>query len=57
MLKIDDIRMIYTGGYDYSDLSFEAYRGDNPTVDIRIEGQAEPDLANRNGNITVAVGR
>ena len=57
VLKIDDIRMIYTGGYDYSDLSFEAYRGDNPTVDIRIEGQAEPDLANRNGNITVAVGR
>lgn len=57
VLKIDDIRMIYTGGYDYSDLSFEAYRGDNPTVDIRIEGQAAPDLANRNGNITVAVGR
>ena len=57
VLKIDDIRMIYTGGYDYSDLSFEAYRGDNPTVDIRIEGQAAPDLANRNGSITVAVGR
>ncbi|MBE6620994.1 MAG: hypothetical protein E7625_06510 [Ruminococcaceae bacterium] len=57
VLKIDDIRMVYTGGYDYSDLSFEAYRGDNPTVDIRIEGQDEPDLAHRHDNITVAVGR
>ena len=57
VLKIDNIRMIYTGGYDYSDLSFEAYRGDNPTVEIRIEGQTEPDLARRNDNITVAVGR
>ena len=49
--------MVYTGGYDYSDLSFEAYRGDNPTVDIRIEGQNEPDLAHRHDHITVAVGR
>ena len=57
VLKLDDIRMVYTGGYDYSDLSFEAYRGDNPTVDIRIEGQTEPDLAHRHDNITVAVGR
>ncbi len=56
-LKFDNIRMIYTGGYDYSDLSLEAYRGDNPTVDILIEGQSEPDLAHRHDNITVAVGR
>jgi hypothetical protein len=57
VLKLDDIRMVYTGGYDYSDLSLEAYRGDNPTVDILIEGQSEPDLAHRHDNITVAVGR
>ena len=56
-LKIDNIRMVYTGGYDYSDLSMEAYRGDNPTVDIRIEGQSVPDLSRRDENITVVVGR
>jgi hypothetical protein len=56
-IKFDNIRMIYTGGYDYSDISLDFYRGDNLDTDIRIEGQQAPDLANRHANITTAVGR
>ncbi len=55
-IKFDNIRMIHTGGYDYSDLSMDFYRGDNTNVNIRISGQKEPDLANRHSNITMVVG-
>jgi hypothetical protein len=56
-IKFDNIRMIYTGGYDYSDISLDFYRGDNLDKDIVIEGQSAPDLANRHSNVTTAVGR
>jgi hypothetical protein len=56
-IKFDNIRMIYTGGYDYSDISLDFYRGDNLDKDIVIEGQPAPDLANRHSNVTTAVGR
>lgn len=55
-IKFDNIRMIYTGGYDYADLSLDFYRGDNTNINIYIEGQDEPDLENRHANITMAVG-
>ena len=56
-IKFDNIRMIWTGGYDYSDISLDFYRGDNLDTDIRIVGQSEPDLANRHANITTTIGR
>lgn len=56
ILKIDDIRMIYTGGYDYSDLDMDFYRGDNLDIDIKIKGQNEPDLAHRHDHITMIGG-
>lgn len=55
--KVDNIRMIWTGGYDYSDVNLDFYRGDHYDTDILIEGQSAPDLANRHANITTAVGR
>ena len=55
-IKFDYIRMIYTGGYDYADLSMTFYRGDNTNVDIYIDGQNDPDLENRHSNITMTVG-
>ena len=56
-IKFDNIRMIWTGGYDYSDVNLDFYRGDNLDTDIIIKGQAAPDLANRHANITTAIGR
>ena len=55
-LKIDDIRMIYTGGYDYADLDMDFYRGDNLDIDIKIKGQEAPDLAHRHDHITMIGG-
>ena len=57
ILKIDDIRMIYTGGYDYADLDMDFYRGDNLDIDINIKGQTEPDLAHRHDHITMIGGK
>ncbi len=57
ILKIDNIRMIYTGGYDYSDLDMDFYRGDNLDVDIKIKGQSKPDLAHRHDHITMIGGK
>lgn len=56
-IKFDNIRMIWTGGYDYSDISLDFYRGDNLDTDIRIAGQPAPDLTNRHANITTTIGR
>lgn len=56
-IKFDNIRMTWTGGYDYSDTNLDFYRGDNYDTDIRIEGQPAPDLANRHANITTVIGR
>lgn len=57
ILKIDDIRMIYTGGYDYADLDMDFYRGDNLDVDITIKGQEKPDLTHRHDHITMIGGK
>lgn len=57
ILKIDDIRMIYTGGYDYADLDMDFYRGDNLDVDITIKGQEKPDLSHRHDHITMIGGK
>jgi len=56
-IKFDNIRMTYTGGYDYSDTNLDFYRGDNLDTDIVIAGQKAPDLANRHQNITTVIGR
>ena len=56
-IKFSNIRMTYTGGYDYSDTNLDFYRGDNLDVDIVIAGQKAPDLTNRHQNITTVIGR
>ncbi len=58
VIKLDDVRMIHTGGYDYSDVFSEIvfYNGDHSDVNIKISGMKEPDLAHRHDDITVSAG-
>ncbi len=56
VMKIDDIRMIYTGGPTYNFEKLTYYKGDNAMVDIQINGQDAPDLSKRHEGMTVKEG-
>lgn len=55
-IYVDNIRMCYVGGEDFSELNLDAYAGENPTVDIQIKDLATPDLSKRDEGITVTQG-
>lgn len=55
-LLVDNIRMCYIGGEDFSDLNLDAYANENPDAEVEIDGQTEPDLENRDEAITLSQG-
>ena len=56
-IYMDNIRMCYVGGEDFSELNLDAYQGDNSKVNITIKDQTQPDLALRDEGITVLQGQ
>jgi hypothetical protein len=55
-IYIDNIRMCFVGGEDFSELNLDAYQGDNSKVNVEISGQTAPDLSKRDESITVVQG-